>query len=255
MKSNASDSEQRFSERIGFRREKSSAPLYLQVQKALRNAINAKLIVENDVLPAERELAEDFEVSRITIRKAIDGLVEEGLLTRRRGSGTFVTSRVEKSFSKLTSFSEDMISRGRKPHSEWVSKSVGVVIPEEALSLDLSPGAPVYRFQRIRYADGMPMALEHSTIPGWCLTSLDVVSTSLYQALEHAGHRPVRALQRLRAVNFTIEQAKRLAITPGDAGLYIERRGFLADGRVTEYTQSWYRGDAYDVVAELNDNP
>jgi GntR family transcriptional regulator len=242
-----------FAETVGRLAKDDPAPLYLQLQRVLRDAIQSRQLLQDDAIPAERDLAEDFDVSRITVRKAIDGLVTEGLLTRRRGAGTFVASRVEKSFSKLSSFSEDMISRGRKPHSEWVSKSVGAVTPEEALSLGLSPGAVVYRFQRIRFADGMTMALEQSAIPGYCLPSLDVVTTSLYQALEKTGHRPVRALQRLRAVNFTQEQADRLMVKPGDAGLFIERRGFLADGRTAEFTQSWYRGDAYDVVAELND--
>jgi len=243
----------RFSEVIGFGGHRDSAPLYLQLQKALRHAITTKVLIADDVIPPERDLAEDFDVSRITIRKALDGLVAEGLLTRRRGAGTFVASRVEKSFSKLSSFSEDMISRGRKPHSEWVSKTSGAVTPEESLSLGLSPGAMVYRFQRIRFADGQTMALEQSAIPAYCLPSVDAVGASLYQALEKTGHRPVRALQRLRAVNFTPEQAERLGVKPGDAGLFIERRGFLQDGRTAEFTQSWYRGDAYDVVAELND--
>ena len=242
-----------FAETVGRLAKDDPAPLYLQLQRVLRDAIQSRQLLQDDAIPAERDLAEDFDVSRITVRKAIDGLVTEGLLTRRLGAGTFVASRVEKSFSKLSSFSEDMMSRGRKPHSEWVSKSVGGVTPEEALSLGLSPGALVYRFQRIRFADGMTMALEQSAIPGYCLPSLDVVTTSLYQALEKTGHRPVRALQRLRAVNFTPEQADRLMVKPGDAGLFIERRGFLADGRTAEFTQSWYRGDAYDVVAELND--
>ncbi len=242
-----------FAENVGRLAKEDPAPLYLQLQRVLRDAIQSRQLLQDDAIPAERDLAEDFDVSRITVRKAIDGLVTEGLLTRRRGAGTFVASRVEKSFSKLSSFSEDMISRGRKPHSEWVSKSVGAVTPEEALSLGLSPGALVYRFQRIRFADGMTMALEQSAIPGYCLPSLEVVTTSLYQALEKTGHRPMRALQRLRAVNFTPEQADRLMVKPGDAGLFIERRGFLADGRTAEFTQSWYRGDAYDVVAELND--
>jgi GntR family transcriptional regulator len=245
--------EMRFSEIIGFSSQKDASPLYLQVQKALRNAINKKVLVEDDAIPPERNLAEDLEVSRITVRKAIEGLVAEGLLTRRRGAGTFVASRVEKSFSKLSSFSEDMISRGRKPHSEWVSRTSGAVTPEESLSLGLSPGALVYRFQRIRYADGVTMALEHSTIPGYCLPSEEAVGVSLYKALEETNHRPVRALQRLRAINFTAEQAERLGIKPGEAGLFIERRGFLQDGRAAEFTQSFYRGDAYDVVAELND--
>ena len=75
---------------------------------------------------------------------------------------------------------------------------------------------------------------------------------SLYAALQAQGFRPTRALQRLRAVQIDEEQAELLGVKPGDAALYIERRGFLDDGRVIEATESWYRGDAYDFVAELN---
>ncbi|ADU13360.1 GntR family transcriptional regulator [Asticcacaulis excentricus] len=238
---------------VGRLEKNDPAPLYLQLQKVLREAIRARVFVADDAIPPERDLAEAFDVSRITVRKAIDGLVTEGLLSRRRGAGTFVAARVEKSFSKLSSFSEDMISRGRKPHSVWVSKAEGAVTPEEALSLGLSPGSLVYRFHRIRYADDSTMALEYSTIPGYCLPSIEAVGDSLYAALETSGHRPVRALQRLRAISFSRDQAEQLHVTAGEPGLFIERRGFLADGRAAEFTQSYYRGDAYDVVAELND--
>lgn len=228
------------------------APLYMQLQKILRDAIISRVIGPDAAIPPERDLADEFGVSRLTVRKAIEGLVNEGLITRRRGAGTFVAPRVEKSFSKLSSFSEDMISRGRVPRSQWLSKSAGAVTPEESLSLGLSPGTQVYRFHRLRFADGMTMALEYATVPAYCLPSPDAVQDSLYGALQSTGHRPVRALQRLRAISFSPEQADILQVAPGDPGLFIERRGFLADGRAAEFTQSYYRGDAYDVVAELN---
>lgn len=239
-------------ESVGRLRKDDPTPLYLQLQKGLRDAIERRVVQADAAIPTERDLAEEFAISRITVRKAIDGLVREGLLSRRRGAGTFVTApRVEKNFSRLTSFSEDMISRGRRPHSVWVSKAEGAVTPEESLSLGLSPGTSVYRFHRIRYADDMPMALEYATVPAYCLASPEAVGVSLYDALEAAGHLPVRALQRLRAVNFSADHAAMLGVAPGDAGLFIERRGFLADGRTAEFTHSYYRGDAYDLVAEL----
>ncbi len=241
-----------FQDIVGRLDEQGRAPLYQQLQRALREAINDKRLPPEEALPAERDLAEEFQVSRITVRKALDGLVTEGLLMRRQGAGTFVASRVEKSFSKLSSFSEDMLSRGRTPHSAWLNKSEGRVSPEESMTLGLSPGAVVYRFNRIRYADGAPMALEYSTIPGFCLPSVDAVEDSLYAALERAGNRPARALQRLRAVLFNSEQAELMRVADKAAGLLIERRGFLKDGRPVEFTQSFYRGDAYDFVAELN---
>jgi GntR family transcriptional regulator len=78
------------------------------------------------------------------------------------------------------------------------------------------------------------------------------VESSLYAALERAGNRPVRALQRLRAVLFTAEQAQLLQGKERDPGLLVERVGFLKDGRAAEFTQSYYRGDIYDFVAELS---
>ncbi len=232
--------------------ESSSQPLYQQLQRALRDAIERRLVSPDDALPPERDLATDLSVSRITVRKAIDGLVSEGLLVRRQGSGTFVCARVEKNFSKLTSFSEDMRARGRTPRSVWLRRSEGTVTPEEALSLRSSPGTPVYRFHRIRFADDAPMAVEYSTVLASCLPSLDAVETSLYEALEKSGNRPVRALQRLRAMLFNAEQAELLGAKEKDAGLLVERLGFLKDGRAVEFSQSWYRGDTYDFVAELS---
>lgn len=241
-----------FSDRIGGLRQDDPAPLYMQLQHRIRQAIRDRVLTQDEAIPAERDLASEFGVSRITVRKAIDALAGDGLVVRRRGAGTFVAARVEKSFSTLSSFSEDMVSRGRRPGSEWLSRATGHVSPEEALSLGLSPGTTIHRFQRLRLADDVPMALEYATVVGECLPSAEAVGDSLYAALEAHGCRPVRALQRLRAIHFPAEQARLLGVAPGHAGLLIERRGFLADGSPVESTQSYYRGDAYDLVAELN---
>jgi GntR family transcriptional regulator len=233
----------------------SNLPLYRQLQRALKEAIDQRILGPEDALPAERDLAVEFNVSRITVRKALDGLVADGLLIRRQGSGNFVSGRVEKNFSMLTSFSEDMRARGRTPRSVWLKRSVGAVSPEESLTLRLSPGTPVYRFHRLRFADDAPMALEYATVVATALPSLESVETSLYEALERNGNRPVHALQRLRAVLLTSDQAELLNATAGDAGLLVERLGSTRDGRAIEMSQSYYRGDTYDFVAELSSNP
>ncbi len=120
------------------------------------------------------------------------------------------------------------------------------------MALRLSPGTPVYRFNRLRYPDDAPMAIEFATVVATALPSIDSVDTSLYEALERTGHRPMRALQRLRAVLLTPEQADLLKAKPGDAGLLVERLGSLRDGRAVEMSQSYYRSDTYDFVAELS---
>lgn len=231
---------------------KSAQPLYQQLQRALREAIESGALGPDDALPSERQLAADLGVSRITVRKAIDGLGDQGLLVRRQGSGNFVGARIEKNFAKLTSFSEDMRARGRVPSSLWLKKQDGQVTPDEAMRLALSPGAKVYRFDRLRFADEKPMALEHCTVAATVLPSVDAVGDSLYVAMEKAGNRPVRALQRLRALLLDEEQARLLEAKPGDAGLLVERVGYLRDGRAVELSYSYYRGDTYDFVAELS---
>ncbi len=234
-------------------RESSSQPLYQQLQRALREAIEQRLLKPEDALPPERKLASDLAVSRLTVRKALDGLVAEGLLQRRPGSGNFVNQkRIEKNFAKLSSFSEDMRARGRVPRSVWLNRSEGTVTPEEALRLRLSPGDPVYRFHRVRYADEQPMCVEYATVVASCLPSLEAVDKSMYEALQKAGHRPVRALQRLSALLLNAEQARLLQAQERDAGLAIERLGFLRDGRAVEFCRSYFRGDAYDFVAEFS---
>lgn len=227
-------------------------PLYQRLMKVMRESIDSHAWEPDDAVPSERDIAERLDISRVTVRKAIDGLVEDGLLVRKRGSGTFVAGRVEKSFATLTSFTEDMAARGRKVRSDWLVRERGLVTPEESLSLSLSPGAAVYRFHRIRFADNVPMALEYSTIPGSTLLSEDAVEDSLYEALRTRKQNPVRALQRLRAVLFNDAQAELLDVAEGSPGLLIERIGYNAAGVAVEWTRSYYRGDAYDFVAELN---
>jgi len=119
--------------------------------------------------------------------------------------------------------------------------------------LGLSPGSAVYRFMRIRYADGQTMALEYVVVPAWGLPSAHAVEESLYAALDVRGYRPVRVLQRVRAIAFSAEQAELLGVEAGDPCLFIDRRAFLPDGRVIEVAQCYYRGDAYDLVAELSE--
>ncbi|SFM03400.1 GntR family transcriptional regulator [Rugamonas rubra] len=230
-----------------------SQPLYQQLQRALREAIEQRLLRPEDALPPERKLASELAVSRLTVRKALDGLVAEGLLQRRPGSGNFVNrTRVEKNFAKLSSFSEDMRARGRVPRSVWLERSEGTVTAEEALRLRLGPGEAVYRFHRIRYADEQPMCLEYATVVASCLPSLEAVDKSMYEALQKSGHRPVRALQRLSALLLDAEQARLLQARERDAGLAIERLGLLRDGRAVEFCRSYFRGDAYDFVAEFS---
>lgn len=231
----------------------SPTPLYLQLAGAIRRRIAAGGIGVGDALPSERELSKSTGLSRVTVRKAIDALFREGLLSRRHGSGTYIVPRIEQSAALLAGFSSDMASRGMVPGFVVLRHATGAPTPEEALALALRVGAKVVRLSRVRTADGEPLAVEHACVPARCLEGFAPAEGSLYMALEKRGHRPVRGLQRLQASLASPEEAELLGVPSGAAVLRIERRSFLADGAPVEFTRSAYRGDRYDFVAEARE--
>lgn len=228
--------------------------LHRKLETGLRAAIADGLLEPGTALPGERELAGTLDLSRATIRKALDSLVADGLLVRRHGARTAVAGRIEKPLASLNSFSEDMRSRGLEPGMIWLHRSVGEASPTEIMALHLSPGAEVCRLHRIRTGSGKPMAFERAVIPRRFLPDPALVATSLYETMEALGCRPVRALQRLRADVATPELARLLEIATGAPLLVAERRCFAEDGSAVEFTGTTYCGERYDFVAELRRN-
>jgi GntR family transcriptional regulator len=232
----------------------NDGPRYVQLRQRLEAGIESGVLPPNSSLPPEREIAEITELSRVTVRKAIQELVREGLIEQRQGSGSFVrepVSRMEQSLSHLTSFTEDMARRGMSTTSRWLERGVFLPTKDEIKALDLPDGAEVARIYRQREAGGRPMALERASLPLDILPNPLEVTTSLYEVLKRHGLRPVRAVQKISAINIEAREAELLNVPEGAAGLSIERISFLASGRVAELTRSLYRGDAYDFVAEL----
>jgi GntR family transcriptional regulator len=229
-------------------------PLYLQLKRWIEEAVASGAIKPGDALPSERDLALKVDVSRVTVRKAVQHLVRDGLLIQKHGSGTFVAPqphRVEQSLSQLTSFAEDMARRGMSMRSVWLDRGLYHPSPEETVVLGLSPSDQVARVSRLRISGEQPLAIERAALSADVLPDPDAIGTSLYAHLEKSGNRPVRAIQRIRAESVVPEDAKLLGVNEGAAVLHIERTSYLASGRVIEFTRSVYRGDTYDFVAEL----
>ena len=238
-----------------LREEASRAPLYLQLQRTIERALNSGSLMPGDALPSERDIAVQADVSRVTVRKAFRELVARGVLMQRHGSGTFVApavGKVEQSLSRLTSFSEDMARRGLPTRSVWLDRGIYDPLPAEVMALGLAPDERVARVGRLRIAGDTPLAIERASLSTTILSDPEAVGTSLYAALEASGHRPVRAVQRIAALNLGAADADLMGVTPGAASLAIERVSYLASGKAVEFTRSIYRGDAYDFVAELS---
>jgi len=229
-------------------------PRYVQLRQRLSDGVANGDLVPGSPLPPEREIASITDFSRVTVRKAMQMLADEGTIIQKQGSGSFISvkpARIEQRLTRLTSFSEDMTRRGKTSTSRWLERGLFMPSPNEMSALGLSSEDSVARIVRLRLADGEPMAIERASLPTEILPNPLAVETSLYEVLERNGHRPVRAHQKISAINLSEADAGCLAVSSGDAGLRIERTSYLDDGRIAEFTQSLYRGDAYDFVAEL----
>jgi GntR family transcriptional regulator len=224
---------------------------YLQLATAVRHLVGEGVLRPGEALPAERHLSAITGFSRVTIRRAIEELLRDGILSRRHGSGTYVARRIEQPLSVLAGFSEDIKSRGMRPGSIWLARELTPPKPDEGLALGVRPGELVARISRVRTADDDPLAIEHAVLPAEILPSPEFAGDSLYAALAERGARPVNGMQRLHAALATAEEARLLLIPVGSAILRIERRGFLENGRPVELTISAYRGDRYDFVATV----
>lgn len=229
----------------------AASPLYLQLAQQLAQAIRTGQYQTDEALPSERLLAETLDLSRVTARKAIDRLVAQGLIVRRRGSGNYIAPKLEQPLSRLTSFSEELQQRGFKPGSRWLTRALTPAAADEQLSLGLGKGAQVARLERLRLADAVVMAYEVSVLPASTLPAPQAVESSLYGHLALTGQAPQRALQHIRALNADAKLAALLEVPLGQAVLFITRVGYLASGQAIELTHSYCRSDYYDFVAEM----
>lgn len=236
----------------------SVIPIYFQVKEYLRSEIQTGRYRPNELIPSERELSEEFEINRLTVRQAINELVQEGLLYRQRGVGTFVsTPKIEQPLTRLTSFSTDMLSRGIVPGAQVVSSSIIKASKPVAGQLMIEPDSDVLELVRVRTANGEPMALEKSYMiydrvkP---LHGINMENMSLYRVLEDVcGIRLVKAIQTIEVASPYPDEAGILEISQHDAVMLVERTTY-EDGadKPLEYVKSLYRGDRYKFTIEMN---
>ncbi|NRQ39955.1 GntR family transcriptional regulator [Nonomuraea sp. NN258] len=215
-------------------------------------------LAPHDRLPAERSLAEEFSVSRLTVRRVIDQLEREGRVYRVQGSGTFVSEpRIRKSV-ELTSFTEDMRSRGLRPGSLEVSCERVPAGAEIGAALRISPSAQVLRLRRVRTADDEPMCLEHSHLPGELVPG-DLgpeLHGSLYELLSSRyGLTVHRAEQTIKATVLDPDDARALDVPPFSPAFLVQRTAFDARGRAIERADSLYRADRYSYRLTIYREP
>jgi GntR family transcriptional regulator len=208
-----------------------------------------------DAIPSERQLGIDLGVSRLTVRAALDELVREGYLVRRRGAGTFVAEPKVAKGIDVSSFSDDMRRRGLVPASRTLDLRAVPAGARLGRMLHVSPAEPVLSIKRLRLADGEPMAIEllnvrASLVPG--LTGDDLEQSSFYDLL--ASRYQVEIVAGTQTVEPTVtndEESAALGVPLHSPALLFERVTRTITGDVVEFTTSTYRGDRYRLVTEL----
>jgi len=229
-------------------------PIYYQIQEYFRQAIEEGRLKPGDPLPSDNELAASLGVGKMTVRQALSNLVHEGLIYRYRGKGTFVAfPKFQHPLQKLTSFSEDISSRGMRPGAKMLFFGYVPADKQVASSLRIPPGKPVLCIRRLRLADDKPVGIHHSHLllsNPFTQEQLEQ-SGSLYALLEKRGIILAEAEESLEAVAARKEEAELLDLPRGSPLLLVLRVVFTPSGEPLEFVKVLYRSDFYRYCVRL----
>lgn len=236
---------------------KEALPLYVQLKTIIKNEILDGKYSYGDQIPSEMEYEKKYDVSRITVRRAISDLEKEGYVVRSRGKGTHViyNHTIEERFSKIRSFTDEMRAVNLKPGTSYTSIQYETVPEDGARAFGIKEGEKLVCVCRVRTGNDQPIVYFKTFFSKNLNVPLDpdVYGESLYQWLNKQGiNQPCRAVENFKAINAPKEIADRLEIKENDALLVRTRYGYNKENEMIEYTIAYYRGDAYSFSVELN---
>jgi len=231
-------------------------PAYVQLKRNLERAIRTGEIESDTALPAERHLAEALGVSRMTVRRAVDLLVRDGLLHRRHGSGTYVRrAPLEQVLDRVQSFSMESHALGFKPGTRLLEVQESTQDPHVALALGLEEGQTTLSLLRLRTADDLPLAVQRASLPPqYASLSLDLLRSldSLYATLQQQFGVEIRSARQTVTARLPTQREQRwLELDAHEPVLALERISYDQAGNVAEYVQSAYHGGRYRMALDL----
>jgi DNA-binding GntR family transcriptional regulator len=233
----------------------SPIPLYFQVTAQLEAAIDAGQLTPGDRLPNEIDLADSLGLSRPTMRRALEELVGKGLVVRKRGHGTEVANTQVHRRVELTSLYDDLDAAGQNPTTEVLKLDPRRLNAKAATMIGLDPATPVVYVERLRFAEGRPLAVMHNWLPPPFadVTSEDLARDGLYRILRARGVMPQVAKQRITARSASQREARLLKIRRGRPLITMQRTAYDTDGQAIEYGDHVYRADGYAIEVTVFD--
>ena len=227
-------------------------PIYKVIENDIKLKINQGELKSGDLVPSENELKDQYNVSRMTVRQALNNLVNDGYLFRHKGKGTFISQRkIEKNIHGVRSFTEEMAATGRKVSNKILSFERIQASPDIADKLFLNEGDEVIHVERVRYGNDIPVLFEQLYIPGNLFKTIakENLQGSFYQYLEHElGMQISYCIQSIEAISADSKVSVALEVNKNVPTLLIVRNTFLSNGRPFEYVKSFYRADQYKFV-------
>lgn len=230
-------------------------PAYIKIHDAIKKQIDEGAWKIGKRLPSERDLADEYNVSRMTLRQAMTLLVEEGILERHVGSGTYVAShRVQEKMRGTTSFTEIVRSQGKVPSSQLISYQRKLANKTEQQKLQLKETEYVIRMERIRYANHIPLVFEVASIPEKLIQTFkrEEITEHFFQTLTNNGYNIGKSQQTIYAKNASERVANYLKIAKNHAVLALTQISYFVDGQPFEYVHSQYVGNRFEFYLENN---
>jgi Transcriptional regulators len=242
-------------QRVAIQASENSRPLYLRVANELAAEIERRALPTGTKLPSERELCDRFDVSRVTVRAALNALRNDGLVATAAGAGWFVTTRrIEEPENELVSFTSMAASKGLTASARVLTAQLRSATLDESDALQIAPGAELVELERLRLLDGIPVVIDwsglpHSRFPG--ILAHDFASESLYDVMRSNGVLPTSASYVVEAGEADMRQAGLLELEPGRPVLLATQTAFDGAGRPIQLGRLAFRGDRYRFRARL----
>ncbi|KAB8137807.1 GntR family transcriptional regulator [Gracilibacillus oryzae] len=233
----------------------SPLPIYYQLEQAIRAQIQQGELQPGELLPSEKAYTEKYNISRMTVRQAINNLAQEGLLVRMKGKGTFIAEqKIQQTLKGITSFSEEMKQKGKKAASRIITLEEVNANPYIAEKLDVDKDSSIWKLKRVRLADQIPIAFETSYMPkkivgeikeeNFAQSFYDYVENTLQLKITHGN-------QDIESTLAEEEDKEYLELEEGSPILLINRLTYVDGNRPFEYVRTAYRADKYKYKLSL----